>query len=1166
MFINLHGHTQFSVLDSTARIYDYINRAKELGQSAVAITDHCTCAGAHDALKTSKELGVKLIIGSELYFRHNAKNKDEKFKHIILIAKNAIGYRNLLTLLAVGYDNMDPNAKKAKTIIDWTLLEKHHEGLICLTACGNGIIAAPIMEKNFDEAEQSLLKLKALFGDDLGLEVQPHGLKRFSSFYSGKIDQIYINNQLIKMGKKHDVRIVPTCNSHYVLQSQHKVHDAWLAISAKTSIYSNFRLKYDVNDFYLKDESEVHAFFARNHGDEFAQSIIDNTVYFADKCETPEWISPKFSNPSGKELPEFPVKCQEDYSEFKFWLSKQDQFTKDLKEDCQYLRFKVFTRLDMFRAIFTPDKFSEYKDRLDEELDVLESKDFSSYMLITYDFLEWARKNDIIVGPGRGSCGGSLVAHYLDIHQIDSIEYGLIFARFLNKEKTAYPDIDNDIAPSGRDRVIKYLIEKYGEAHVAHVSNYNTVTPKVYARDLCRALELGGSESSAKDLGDQIADSLPKEVEGEKTLTIKQALKLCPLFVEFTKRYPQLLEYQELVNLIRALATHAGGIIVAKRPLVGLVPYRRDVDGTAAIEYEKERAEENGLVKIDILGLSTLDIIAKTYDLIKSLGKDKKTFDFRSFHKEAYDLIGSGDTFCVFQLGKSSGTIVLCEQVKPVLLDDISNVNALARPSAREMRKDFIDVRNKVKEVELLHPKLQRAFGSTNGCGLYEECLLYLALDVAGWNLHKADGLRKLTKDKGKNPAKVVKLREDFIEGAEKTGVGKELGAKIWDEVVSGFAGYGFNKSHSTLYSITSYHTAWLKANYPQEFLLANLLKVMDSSSDTDKENLPKIKIELRAKGVKILPPDLNKSNYDYEVVGSNKLLTGFGALKKIGSQSIPEIIEKRPFKNFNDFLIRTDSKKVNAGSIGSLAAVGCLDQFGITRKNIICYASDYRTKLKAAVEKDPNCIDTYEYPFPNPEDEYTLSELFALEVEYGKEAFICEPPKAYKSFFADKSKYTIFQSVLKEDDNQWIDSMKAIIKHVHPCKVKKLQSADFGKEMMKLTMEDALGQEFTGTIFHKSLITIKERIKELGRGEIAPGYAIHFRGKTNVYDDEMGVVVHELFNIVDPPALPGKDDRKSKKVLKRDIKTNAESKKNKPLFASIEEELIDEELVDYSE
>jgi DNA polymerase III subunit alpha len=851
-FVNLHNHTSFSILDSLISVRDLFITAKELGQKAIAITDHGSLAGAWDGLKVSKETDVKLIIGMEAYFINSVSEKQERFRHIILLAKNATGYRNLLSLNKEGFDNSAVFAKKVYPLIDWQLLEKYHEGLICLTSCSNGIIAQLLMNKKMEEAEAQLLKLRNIFGDDLGLEVQANTLKRNASAYNDTIEQVFVNAHIIRLGRKHKIKVVATSNAHYCKKEDHETHDVMLAIGSHQPIYSNFRLRYDCPDFYIKSGDEIKTFFERNYGSEFAEELCANSIYFADRCEFPAWIDPKFSNPSGKELPEFPCKDELDYPEFLIWMEQQEAAFHLLDEDKRFLRFRC-EKLFKIRIgnNIEPNKLIEYNNRIAEELDVFEFHGFSSYMLIVADYIAWARTNKIAVGPGRGSVGGSLVAFLLGIHQADPVKYDLVFARFHNKEKSSFPDIDTDF--SDRDRVEQYCRRKYGDDHVARVSNINTVTPKVYARDMARACEFGGSKERAVQVGTEIADTLSVEIK-----TVESALEKVPLFSEYAKKYPELIKHAAINGKFRAWATHAAGIVISKRPLTGLVPLRRDKDGVMCLEYDKDRAEENGLIKMDLLGLSTLNVIENIHKLIEENGKESPLPNYDIYDEATYNLISSGNTFGVFQLGTSSGTIDLCRKIKPKSLNDISYINSLARPSARDMRNDFILTKDGKRPFSLLHPTLDRAFNNTFGFGLYEESLFFLAQDVAGWNMHAADRLRKMTKDKGKNPKKVEALRMEFIEGAVKNNVNEAIAKRIWDEVIDKFQGYGFNKSLSFDQKIDVYtkEGRFITSKLIGEILSGDYVRSRDEKSGNDifvevidKHNhgiLPLVEIELK--------------------------------------------------------------------------------------------------------------------------------------------------------------------------------------------------------------------------------------------------------------------------------------------------------------------------------
>lgn len=1137
-FISLHNQTVYSLLDSLCSVQGLFERAKELNQSAIAITDHGSLAAAWEALKASKKTGVKLLIGCESYFIDDVKNQENKLRHVIFIAKNVIGYKNLLTLNKLAFDQGKIGGNKVYPIVDWNLLKQYTEGLICLTACGNGIVAQQLSIGDIDNAEKTLLKLKELFGENLGIEILANNMKRNATVYTSEIDQKFLNRQLIALGTKHNIKIVATCNTHYLNKEEYDTHNVLLAIGAKQPIFSNFRLRYPVNDFYLKSEEEMITFFTRNYGVEKATEFVNNSKWFADLCEEPKWIDPKFSNPSGRELPTFPVKDQLDYNEFLNWKKLQfDNVFLSLPEDKQYLRYVIEKS---FKEKIISDKIAEemipvYQARIERELDVFEELDISSYMLITADFLNYAKTNGITVGCGRGSAGGSYIAYLLNIHVADSVKYGLVFERFHNKLKKSLADIDNDIISSGRESVINYIKNKYGYDSVASISNLNTITPKVYVRDVSRALELGGSKEEAVKVGNDVAAIVPADVK-----SIDAAYAGIPLFVEYCKKYPQFLEHKQISNQIRNFSTHAGAIVIGGRPMTGLVPLRKDKDGSLVLEYEKDTTEDNGLVKIDILGLKTLDVIDLTFKLIKDNGKEVPNINFEDNDEKTYELIGSGKCDFLFQFGGSAGTMDLCRKVKPKNIEDLAIITTLARPGCADVREDFIKTRNGKKQITYQHPKLENALKSTLGYALYDESLLMLAADTAGWDLAEADGLRKLTKLKGSKPKLVVELKEKFISGCVKNDINETEALFIWENVVEPFGKYSFNKSHAVLYSIISYQTAYLKAHYPIEFLLANLMFEIKSAAPTAKEDVEKIKNEIRSRKVKILPPDINTSQLAYKMIDDKTLLTGLDALKYVGDDAIKDIIEKRPFKSFQDFMGRVSSTLVRANTIQALTASGALDSFcvdGVRRKDLFLYCSDYRKRLTTWKKK--NDLETkFDYQWDLTDQDWDLEQKYALEVFYLGEGFICKPFKAYGNFFSDNH-YTM-SHIKKMNNKQQLSPLKGIVVDFFAFKVKKETSKFYGQAMAKITIEDKNGDRYSITAFPDRWEMIGNRLKELSIKEFDVGLALSFSGVTNLYEDVMGVIINDLYDIHLPPAKP--KDLKAKKIS---IRSKKEQKKS---------------------
>ncbi len=1150
-FISLHNHSQYSILQALPTPKELFARAKELGQEALVVSDYGSLAGVWDCYKAAKDTGVKFIPGCEFYFTNEIENKDEKLRQVVLIARNAIGYKNLLRLHRSGFNKFSLIMKKVIPVIDWKMMTEHSEGLICLTACGNGIIGQLINSKKFDEAEATLQRLIDIFGENLGAEVQAHNAIIGATNYRGAINQVFTNVHVIRIANKLGVKIVPTCNTHYLSKEEASTHDVELAIGSGQPVYSNARMKFNTSELYLKSGEDIKVFFSRNYGEAFAESICKNTKMLADMCEPSEWVDPKFSNPTGKELPTFPVDKQPDYNEFIDWLRIQPVSQVAFDMDQSYIRYCCELA---FPLMVPKGKEDEYRKRMERELDTFYFAGISSYMLIVADYVNWAKKNGVACGPGRGSVAGSLVAYFLKIHAADPIKYGLVFERFYNKLKAGYSDIDCDFSQAGREKVIKYITAKYGKENVAQISNINKVTPKVFIKDLARSLQLGGSRDAAVLLGTTVADYIPKEIT-----SIDEAFKKCALFAESAKRNPDFIKHKKICNKPRAVSQHAAGLIIGTRALSDIVPVRTDKNGASVVELDKDKCEEVGLVKMDILGLETLDVIDLTYDFIREQGKTVPVIDFEAYDEATYNLISKGDTLCVFQFGTSAGTVELCRRIKPKSIEDLAIITTIARPASKDIREDLINVKNGKQKAKVMHPALERAMKDTYGFSIYDESLLILSEDVSGWDLAEADKLRKLTKEKGKNPEKAKKWREEFIEGAINNKIEDKIAIRIWEEIVEPYGKYSFNKSHAVTYSFLSYITAYLKAHYPLEFLLANLKFELQSNAPTAEENALKIKNELRKLGKKLLPPDANASEVSYKIQDETTLLTGLEAAKFLGEDAMQDILSKRPFKSFDDFMLRIESKKVDMASIKALAAIGALDSFNIPRKLIYLYSSDYRAKLKAWLKKHNGKVEKFEYAWPSI-NEWSMPELYALEHKYLGEAFICDKRIAYDDGKFYNGKSVRIRAIKKEKDRTVIPHVKGEIKSIFEFKIKKETSRYVGQDMAKCVIEDEFGDQITITLFPDSLKDAKRRIKDCfgTKHKLDPAMSIHFNGSVNIYEDEIGIIVRDLLNASPPPAVPG--DLKSKKiVVKRASKKEKEEPKKEDDIDDIVSELEDD-------
>jgi DNA polymerase-3 subunit alpha len=1039
-FVHLHAHTSIgSMQDAMTSVDNMFERAAEIGQVALAITDHGTMAGVFDARKASKKYGVKYIPGIEAYFVDDVSDK-QKRRHIVLLATNETGYRNLLHLNWEGHLSLQyvPILGKVFPRVDWNMLKKYNEGVICLTACGSGVLAKKMFEHNDDgewsqdtcdtNVAEAAKKLKNIFGDRLYLEVQPHSLKAYSrsrktgDFVLGKegnkivvADQDYLNLNLIKLGKKLGIPLVAATDIHYLDKEDAKIHDMLIAIRDKVPVSDPTRYRYDVEEFYVKNSGDIISHFTKLANRKLALELCNNSVEIASKCEEPTYLDTHETR-----FPQFDIKNEDDYEDFVKWNSCQKKKAK--QEDHAFMRFRCVKGFKEKYGHLKGKERKKYIKRMMDEIEIFELRNFCSYMLIVSDFILAAKAQKIPVGPGRGSVGGSLVANLLDIHSVDPIKYGLLFERFHNKEKKAYPDIDTDFSPDGRDWVEQYIVNKYGREKVAHVSNLSRMTPKVVVKDIARSLELGGSKSEAFKIANRITDAIPDNCN-----TFDEALQKSSDFRKYCAKYPELEEYgRKLTGLEKAYSTHAAGIVIGDIPLSTYVPLRIDKNGSVAVQYDKDRCEEVGLIKIDILGLEHLKIIDNTVKNARSLGLECPDPDDVPFDDEkVWSAISKGRTMCVFQM-ESPHMKALCKLIKPKDIEDLSIINALGRPAAgkRDKKKNrppprnvYIARRDGKEKVSARYECLENSLKETLGICVYEEQLMNLAADSAGWDRNAADGLRKLTKMKGKDPALAKKLEESFIDDTVSfSGIKENQARDIWENVIEPFSGYGFNKAHGVLYSINGYHSAYYKYYYPAAFMAAVLKsEVEKASSPTRESNIRAYKKEAKRLGITIRAPDINFSGRSFTVLDEKTIVTGLAAVKGVGEKAVNNIIEERnkhPFNSFGDFLLRTSSSLVRKNVIQPLAKSGCFDNIDITRKNAHEYFSTIRTGVNKHFKKVSdegrdawNVLDDYvaKDKFES-DDEWDLKEKLQGEQETLGEYISGTANDIYDGFFTGKN------------------------------------------------------------------------------------------------------------------------------------------------------------------
>lgn len=908
-FVHLHVHSHYSLLDGLAKINDLIAKVKEYNMPAVAITDHGVMYGAIEFYQSALKAGIKPIIGLEAYVAphglHNKRAKiDERPYHIVLLAKNNKGYKNLIKLTTeahlLGF--------YYKPRIDLELLRKYAEGLIALSACLQGQIPKAIISGDMKKANQTALELNDIFGQgNFYLEVQAHPNIKY---------QNEINNKIFKLSEELNIPVVATNDVHYLNKEDDTIHDILICLQMKKKLKDKDRITYIGENFSFKSPEEMIAAF-KNHPE-----AITNTVKIADKCnveiELGKTTLPYFEVPNKKSSDEY------------------------LAELCHQGLPKRYPGQEKDKTII---------NRLGYELSVIKKTGFASYFLIVQDFVNWAKQEGIVVGPGRGSAAGSIVSYLANITNIDPIKYDLLFERFLNPERISMPDIDLDFADTRRDEVIHYVEQKYGKDHVAQIITFGTMAARAAVRDTGRVLDLAYSHC------DKIAKLIPM------FSSINQALRIVPELKEIYNNDPDskgLLDAaRKLEGVARHASTHACGVVITKEPLDEYLPVQFAVQDDQVIvsQYSLHPIEDLGLLKMDFLGLKNLTILENTIDIIRKARNQEIDIDKISINdKKTFKLLQQGKTTGVFQL-ESSGMKRYLKQLKPTELEDIIAMVALYRPGPMDFIPDFIAGKHGRRKATYLHPKLKPILEKTYGVAVYQEQLMRIARDLAGFSLSEADILRKAV---GKKIKKLLdKQRAKLIQGMVDNKINKNVAEKIW-KMVEPFAGYGFVRAHAACYALIAYQTAYFKANYPDEFM-ASLLT-------SDYGDIDRIAIEVEEceqMDIKVLPPDINESFSTFTAVYNpktkkpeKKIRFGLLAIKNVGTNIVKTIIKERKtggiFKNLEDFLSRVQTKDLNKKSLESLIRSGALDKFG-ERNQLLQNINSLLTLAKSAEKEALN-------------------------------------------------------------------------------------------------------------------------------------------------------------------------------------------------------------------
>lgn len=910
-FVHLHVHTEYSLLDGLSKIPQLVAKVKELKMKACAITDHGVMYGVIPFYLECRKQGIKPIIGCEIYMAHRSRfdkqpRIDTDQYHLILLAKNLEGYKNLMKLVTKAH--LEGFYYKPRA--DFELLEKYHQGLICSTACIEGEIPSLFIQGKDEEAEEVTKKFLEIFGDDFYLELQSH--LRIKG-------QEEANKKLISLSRKLGIPIVASNDVHYIEKEDAEAQDALLAVQTKKTIADKNRLTMiNSPDFYLRSPEEMRQLFL-DYPD-----ALKNTLKIAEKCnlEIPigQWILPRYPLPKGESAESYLKKITRKNLTFRF-----------------------------------PQPTKEIKDRLEYELDVICKKGFAAYFLIVQDFVNWAKERGIRVGPGRGSAAGSLVSYVLRITSINPIEHELPFERFLNPDRPTPPDIDLDFADDRRDEVIEYVTKKYGKDKVAQIITFGTMEARGSIRDIGRVLGMPYSEP------DRIAKLIPFG------FSIEEALNSVFELQEFYKqpKFKKLLDLARKVEgCARHASTHAAGVVVADKDLTEYVPLQKESKGDRIItQYDMYALDLNvsekaiGLLKMDFLGLRNLSILQKAIEFVEeNTGKKVDISEIPLDDPKVYKMITKGETIGVFQL-ESGGMRRLARNLKPTCFSDITAMVALYRPGPMELIPEFIKRKENKDRIRYPHPDLKPILQETYGIAVYQEQCLQIANLMAGFSMAEADNLRRAIGKKKK--AIMAREKEKFIAGAKEKGYSKKVAEKVWS-YIERFAGYGFNKAHSASYAMIAYQTAYMKAHFPVEFMTALLTAESISASGAVKdEKVSRAVEEAKRMGIYILPPDINKSQTWFTIerdphsLEGKAIRFGLAAIKNVGEAAIEAILSTRKkegeFVSLTDFCSRVDGQKVNKKVLESLIQVGAFDAFG---KRAAMLASLEKIRQKAAQEQ----------------------------------------------------------------------------------------------------------------------------------------------------------------------------------------------------------------------
>ena len=1121
-FTHLHVHTEYSLLDGFSRVKALVKRAKEKGMTAVAITDHGCMFGAIDFYKAAKAEGIKPIIGCEVYtaprkLTDKDPNYDKHQGHLVLLAKDMTGYKNLIKIVSKSY--VDGFYYKPRTDMDE--LKKHSQGLIALSACLAGDVPRAIMNGNYDKARKLAMEYRDIFGNgNYYLEIQDHGLP----------EQKQVNTEVVRLSRELNIPLVATNDVHYVDKDDAKIQDILMCLQMQKTIDDENRMKFPSDEFYLKSREEMEQLFPE------LEEALDNTNEIAERCNV-EFEFNKYH------LPRYDV--PEGYTTNGYFRELcQKGLVERYGEDCP----------------------EEYKERLEYELNTIENMGYVEYFLIVWDFINFAKQNNIMVGPGRGSAAGSIVAYTLKITDIDPMKYSLLFERFLNPERVSMPDIDIDFCYERREEVIDYVKRKYGEDHVAQIITFGTMGAKIAIRDVARVLNVSYNK----------ADQIAKEIPFELGMTIDKAMDSNPTLVEL---YESDAEAREVIDIskrlegtLRHASTHAAGVVIARNPVDEYVPLYKHQDSITT-QFTMTTLEELGLLKMDFLGLRTLTVIRDALDLIE-LNRDIKGYtehiDFSKMEyadDEVFETLSQGNTLGVFQL-ESSGMRNFMKQLKPNSFEDIVAGISLFRPGPMDSIPTYIENKNNPEKVTYINDKLRPILEVTYGCLVYQEQVMQVVRDLAGYSYGRSDLVRRAMSKKKMDV--MEEERQYFIHGkfddegnieipgCIRNGISEEDANKIFDDMID-FARYAFNKSHAAAYGVLAYETAYLKVHYPVEFMAALMTSIMGNS-----DKVVEYIRECNAIGIPVNPPDINKSFSKFSVEGDS-IRFGLAAVKNVGVNIIENIVKEREengeFKDFVDFAKRLDTKDTNKRVVESLIKCGAFDQISENRATLMAGYESVLESIsmdrKKNVQGQISLFDAFSAQVEEVPDmqlstnlpvvrEFSEKERLNMEKEVLGMYLSGHPLSEYKSELDRKTSINMKKiNELKENEKTYMKLHDREVIMGGMVIAKRIMTTKRNEIMAFITLEDLYGA-IEVVVFPQTLKKFNILLND--------DSIILIKGAISIDDDEAKLIARDIKDI-------NEEYRFNSEKISFDVRSNSSKSKNRQMNVRIDT-VGDEELL----